>query len=111
MSTPSEFNTVSPSGSDAHWKIPAGVGVVLILSASQNERAHASIFNHANGTLHLKFGASASMAIGGGGGIFNVKLTSGSYYELPKPTWQGEVYGAWDVAGGFAMVLETGDND
>lgn len=97
---PFDYTTISPSGSELHWAVPnAGIGV-LILSGSQI-RAHASVFNHANASLHLRFGASASLPAG-----FDVKLTSASYYELPKPIYTGPVYGAWDAAGGFALVLE-----
>lgn len=106
-----DFLTVSPSGSDEHWKIPASTTPTLILSASSEERAHASIFNHSPNSLFLKFGGVTGMTSTGGTGLFTVKLTSGSYYELPKPIWQGEIYGAWDAAGGFALVTQTGDND
>jgi hypothetical protein len=110
MPTQAGYNTVAPSGSDIHWRVAASATPVLVLSASYG-RGHASIFNHSVNTLHLKFGSNAGMATSGSNGIFDVKLTSGSYYELPKPIWQGEVWGAWDAAGGWAMVLEVGDND
>ncbi len=98
----SDYETISPSGSDVHAAVPnLGIGV-LILSASFS-RAHASVFNHSNATLHLRFGSSASLPT-----AFDVKLTSGSYYELPKPIYTGPVYGAWDAAGGFALTLELG---
>lgn len=100
MPQPSDYVTVSPSGSELHWAVSnLGVGV-LILSASQS-RAHASVFNHSNAGLHLRFGSSASLPTG-----FDVKLGSASYYELPKPVYVGPVFGAWDAAGGFALVLE-----
>lgn len=103
---PGDYTTVSPSGSEVHFAVPnAGIGV-LILSASQT-RAHASVFNHSNAALHLRFGGSASLPT-----RFDVKLTSASYYELPKPVYIGPVFGAWDAPGGFALVLElakTGD--
>jgi hypothetical protein len=111
VSTPGAFSTVSPSGSDAHWRVAASATPILLLSASQDERAHASIFNHSVNALYLKFGGSGGMATSGSTGIFNVKLTSGSLYELPKPIWQGEIWGAWDAAGGFALVVELGDAD
>lgn len=99
---PGDYSTISPSGSELHWVVAnAGVGA-LILSSSQT-RAHASVFNHSNATLHLRFGSSATLPTG-----FDVKLTSASYYELPKPVYTGPVFGAWDAAGGFALVLELG---
>lgn len=101
-----DFNTCAPSGSDAHWLVPNGTSVVLILSASQEQRAHASVFNDSPASLYLKYGSPAGT---GPVGIYDVKLTSGSYYELPKPIFQGEVYGTWDAAGGgFARVLQIG---
>ncbi len=42
---------------------------------------------------------------------FDVKIASGTLYEFPKPIWNGEVWGVWDAAGGWAMINETGDND
>jgi hypothetical protein len=108
MATSAAYNTVSPSGSDGHWKVAASTSAVLVLSASQSERAHASIFNHSNASLFIKFGSSAGV---GPTGLFDHKITSGTLYELPKPTWQGEIWGAWDATGGFALVLELGDND
>jgi hypothetical protein len=113
MTTQAAYNTVSPSGSDVHWKVRSDTSPILIMSASQNERGYGSILNHSNSTLFLKHGSNVGMAVSGGAGIFDLKLTSGSRYELPKPTWQGEIWGAWDsdVAVGYALVLETGDND
>lgn len=108
MSTPGAFNTVSPSGSDAHWKIAATTSPVLILSASQEERAHASIFNNSANSLYLKYGSVNGLGVTG---LYTVKLTSGSYFEMPKPPYQGEVWGLWDATGGWAMVTELGDND
>lgn len=102
-----QFLTTAPSGSDAHWKVPGSTAPTLILSASQDLRAHASVFNDSVNSLYLTFGP------GGVGnlsvtGTYDVKLTSGSYMELPKPTFQGEVWGIWDGLGGFARVLQLG---
>lgn len=109
MPTQAQFNTTAPSGSDQHWIVPASTGApVLILSASQEQRAHASIFNDAVGTLFLKFGSDAGMGASGSAQIYDVKLTSASYYEIPKPVWQGEIWGIWDTAGGWARVMQVG---
>jgi hypothetical protein len=83
----------------------------LILSASQDERGRASIFNHSNGSLYIRLGSNVGLASSGSSPSFDVKIASGTLYELPKPIWQGEVWGAWDVTAGWAMVNETGDND
>jgi len=105
-----DFLGTSPSGSDAHWKVPQNSTRQLILSSSQDVRAHASIFNHSVGALYLKFGSNLGMAVSGGLGLFDVRLSSGSYFELPKPVWQGEVWGVWDadLPAGSAMVMQVG---
>jgi hypothetical protein len=109
MASEAQFNTTAVSGSDQHWLVASTVSTTLILSASQEQRSHASIFNDSPATLYLKFGSDSSMATGSSG-VWDVKLTSGTYFELPKPEWQGEVWGSWDSgsAGGFARVLQLG---
>lgn len=112
MSSQAAYNTMSPSGSDAHWRVAGSTTPQLLLSASQDERARASIFNHSNGSLYIRLGSNLGLASSGSSPFFDAKITSGTLYELPKPVWQGEVWGAWDSpAGSFAMVSETGDND
>lgn|SRR5574337_778101 len=111
MANQSQFNTTAVSGSDAHWKVAASLSPVLILSASQEQRVHASIFNDSNGTLFLQYGGSVGMANTGALGMYDVKVTSASYYELPKPIWEGEIWGAWDAVPGFARVLQLGRPD
>jgi len=105
-----DFLGTSPSGSDSHWRVPQNSTRVLILSASQDVRAHASVFNNSNATLFLKFGSNVGMAVSGGAGLYDVKLSSASYFELPKPMWQGEVWGVWDtdLPAGSALILQLG---
>lgn len=107
MSTPSQFQTTAPSGSDQHWKVAASTAPVLILSASQDVRTHASIFNDSVATLFITFGGGAvnSLSVSG---TWDCKITSASYYELPKPVYEGEIWGIWDAAGGWAHVLQLG---
>ncbi len=113
MASQAQFNTTAPSGSDQHWKVPSNTQKQLILSSSQEQRAHASIFNNANGTLFLKYGDNTGIAVSGATGLYDVKMASGAYYELPKPMWQGDIWGVWDLdqAGGFAHVLQLGRDD
>jgi hypothetical protein len=111
MSTPADFTTVSPSGSDSHWRVPAAVTNTLILSASLSERGRAAIFNHGVADMYITFGGAANITPSGATPNFDVKITSGTLYELPKPIWNGEVWGMWNAVGGWAMVSETGDND
>lgn len=106
MSYAPGYSSTSPSGSDAHWKVAAATAPALILSASF-DRSHASIFNHSVNALYLRFGNGRVDQLSVTG-AFDVKVTSGSYYELPKPIWTGEVWGIWDAAGGSAMVLSLG---
>lgn len=77
------------------------------MSSSQNTRSHGSVYNHANGAMFIRFGNPSGLAPTGS---FDIKLASGSLFELPKPTYQGEMWGTWDAAGGFAFVLELGTN-
>ncbi len=102
-----QFLTTAPSGSDAHWKVAGSTSPTLILSSSVDQRSHASIFNDSPASLYVTFGP------GGVGnlsvtGTYDIKITSGSYLELPKPTYQGEIWGIWDSAAGWARVLQLG---
>jgi hypothetical protein len=105
MASQAQFTTVAPSGSDQHWRVPASTSAQLILSASQDGRVHGSIFNDSGATLFLSFGGSNVAVVG----QFDVKITSASYFELPKPAvYQGEIWGVWDATGGWAHVLHLG---
>jgi hypothetical protein len=109
MASPNQFLSTAPSGSDVHWLVAATTTASLILSASSDGRSHASIFNDAVGSLYLYYGGSNSGSVIGPNGMYDVKLTSGSYYELPRqPVFQGQVWGAWDLAGGWARVVQFG---
>ncbi len=108
MANQGSFLSISPSGSDNHWKIAGVTSPVLILSASQDQRGHASIFNDAIGSLYITFGPGgvSNLSVTG---TYDIKITSASYYELPRqPVYQGEIWGIWDASGGWARVLQTG---
>lgn len=112
MASHAQFNTTATSGSDAHWTVPSTTsGPVLIMSASQDQRVHGSVYNDSPGSLYLKFGSDVNMGVSGSAQIYDVKMTSGSYFELPKPAYQGEVWGLWDLIGGWARVLQVGRDD
>ncbi len=106
MGSEAQFLTTAPSGSDSHWLVGAAVTSNLILSSSQDQRVHASIFNDSPASLYLRFGGNVN--VGTGSANFDVKLTSGTYFELPKPIYEGEVWGAWDAASGWARVFSIG---
>lgn len=94
--------TDAPStGSIWRGRATGGSGAPVLLLSGSEKRIHASIFNHVNASLFLGFdhpGLSTSS--------FDVKLISGSYYELPRPIYTGPVYGIWDAAGGVALMLD-----
>lgn len=83
--------------------VPATIIATNILSASaSSNRTRATIFNHGAASLYLVFGSGTITPTLN---IFDVKLASGSYYELPsQPIWQDSVQGIWDAANGFAMI-------
>ncbi len=89
------------SGSASGGRVPSTTAGVLILSASTT-RTFASIFNHSTASLLLAYSRTPTV------NDFDVKLTSGSYFELPQPVYRGEVYGVWEVANGWAMVAQLG---
>ena len=99
MFAPSNFTPLG-SGSFQLYRIPAVTTPTLFFSGSSYGRRGGTVFNHAAGALYLSTQPSASAQ------LFFVKLTSGSYYELDKPAYTGEIWGAWDAAGGFAMVID-----
>lgn len=93
------YMTAVLSGNLSHARVAGNTSTTNILSASTG-RVHASVFNHSNASLYLKFEGVATI------NDFDVKLSSGSYFELPKPIYQGVVNGVWDSANGFAMILD-----
>jgi len=104
MFVPSIFAPIV-SGSYEFYRVtsPAVVGApVLILSSSTGRRA-ASITNHSNVTMYIAPWTSVTGSVAGG---FWVKLTSGSYFELPTPVYTGPIYAAWDGQGGVTMVVD-----
>jgi hypothetical protein len=94
------FLTSAPSGSVSHARVAGAASSTLILSGNL-QRVHASVFNHSGASLYLKFD-DTSVSIND----FDVKLSSGSYFELPKPVYQGIIRGIWDAASGFAMIVD-----
>lgn len=99
--TPVVVLDATSSGSIWRGRATGGNGAgVLLLSASEH-RVHASIFNHSNAALFIGYDHPAVSSMS-----FDAKLVSGSYFELPRPIWQGAVYGVWDAAGSVAMMLD-----
>lgn len=99
------FLTSVPSGSLTHMRVTAATSPTVILSGSA-QRVHASIFNHSSASLYIRFDDNNASV-----NDFDVKLSSGSYFELPKPVYQGIVRGVWDGANGFAMTVDFGSDE
>lgn len=99
MSNVANYLSAVPSGSLVHARVPSSTSAVTILSSSVG-RVTANIFNHSAASLYLKFEGAPTI------NDFDVKLSSGSYYELPKPVYLGQVNGIWDAANGFAMIAD-----
>ncbi len=57
-----------------------------------------TFFNHSPGSLFLKFGPAASLT------NFNVKIPSGSLYQVPLPIHSGTYTGIWDALGGGVAI-------
>lgn len=99
MFTPSIFAPIV-SGSWTISRVPASATPVLLLSGSSFGRREAAIYNHGSGSLYIAPVPNVSV------NYFAAKIGSGSYYEMPIPTYQGEVYGIWDAANGWAMISD-----
>lgn len=90
------------SGSFWRARVTGGSATAVLLLSASDTRIHASIYNHVNASLFVGFDHP-----GVGTGSFDVKLTSGSFYELPRPVPRGRVFGIWDASGGVAMVYDV----
>lgn len=90
------------SGSEWRARITGGSGAAVLLLSASEGRVHASIFNHVNASLFIAFDNPAVTV-----NNFDVKLTSGSYYEVPRPITKGRVWGIWDAANCVAMVYDV----
>lgn len=77
--------------------VTGSTGSTVLLYHAQGARK-LCFFNHASASLFLKFGPGASAT------SFNVKLSSGSYYEVPYPVHTGSYTGIWDAAGGQVCI-------
>lgn len=89
------------TGSIWRGRVTGGSGTPVLLLSGSETRQHASIFNHVNASLFIGFDLPEVSVT-----LFDVKLPSGSYYELPRPIYIGKVWGIWDAAGGVAMVFD-----
>ena len=79
--------------------VAASATSVTLLPANDSRR-NGSFLNHGSGSLYIAFGEVATFA------NFNVKLTSGSFYEMTHPIHTGTISGVWDEADGFCMGTE-----
>lgn len=86
----------------SEFRVAASTTSVLILSGNLQRRS-ASIYNHGNASLYLRY--SPNMNLSASYVAFSVKLSSGSYFELPA-AYQGTVQGIWDGANGYAFITD-----
>ena len=96
------FNAPITSGSAAEFRVAASTTSVVILSGSM-QRHMGSVYNHSSASLYLRY--SPNMSNSASLAMFSVKLSSGSYFELPV-AFQGVVHGIWDGANGYAYVID-----
>lgn len=87
------------SGTGTLSSVTASITSVTVL-ASNASRKGALIFNDSTALLYLAFAATASAT------AFTVKLTGGSFYEIPAPMYTGIITGIWVSATGAARVTE-----
>ena len=81
-------------------QVPRTVATVSLASANL-ERKGWIIHNDSPGRLYIKLGAGASST------DYSVKMHPRATYELPFPTYLGEITGVWASAGaGFAAITE-----
>jgi hypothetical protein len=99
---PSVVVDVASTGSIWRGRVTGGVGTPVLLLSASEFRTQASIYNHCNVSLFVGYDYPGVST-----GSFDVKLSSGSYFEIPRPIWLGRVWGVWDAAGGVAMVLDV----
>lgn len=74
---------------------------VTILAANEN-RSQAMLTNDSTQVLYLKFGSTAASTTS-----YTVQIASNGYYELPSPTYKGELRGIWASANGNARITEV----
>jgi len=73
----------------------------VTLKAANTSRRGLLIFNDADKTLNVKYGATASSS------SFTVQIAAGGYWEMPKPIYQGTLDGIWATGPtGAARVTE-----
>lgn len=75
---------------------------VVTLLATNASRKGGAIYNDANRILYVKLGAGASAS------DHSFPLAPGGVWEIPFPSYTGQITGVWTAAGGgSARVTET----
>ena len=83
----------------------AGSDTSQVLVRASDHRRGIYFFNHSGASLFLRFGAT--LAHSASETQFTVKLSSGSYYEMPIPVYTGMIHGVWDVNGDGIVVITS----
>lgn len=88
----------------SEYRVASSATSVLILSGSVQRRG-ATVFNHSNASLYLRYVPGPQLSPSASLAQFAVKLSSGSYFEVPV-AYCGQVHGIWDAQNGFAYVID-----
>ncbi|MEH1817290.1 MAG: hypothetical protein V7L09_33505 [Nostoc sp.] len=95
---PSVTVSESTSGTSTPTTVVSSTASATILAANSNRKG-ATIWNDSTATLHLEFGAIATMS------AFVAKVSPSGYYELPFH-YTGVISGIWSNVNGNAFVRE-----
>lgn len=91
---------VPPSASSASVTSVAGSTSSVTLLAANGSRKGALFVNDSTSDCYLKYGATASTS------SFTVKISAGSFYNMPTPTFTGIIDCIWDSATGSMLITE-----
>lgn len=72
----------------------------VTLLSSNAARVMATFYNESNQICYLKLGTTASAT------SYTVKMQPESYYELPRPTYTGQIDAIWASANGSMRITE-----
>lgn len=98
--TPVTSTIVPPPSVGTVTSVAAVAASTTLLSANIN-RKQAMFFNDSSATLYLILSAGAASTT-----AFTTKVLSQGYYEIPWPTYTGQVNGIWSAATGSVRVTE-----
>ncbi len=83
-----------------HANVSASATTV-VLFAAQEAVSMRSVWNDSTSAMYLKYGATAAATSA------VVKIPADSYFEFPRPTYDGLVHAIWTTATGTARTTEV----